>query len=79
MNPLERNPKVRQRVYDIMWMLGGVLTLTQIGFVAVPDTNQPVWLTVALAVFAGAATLTSYTARENVDLEYQGEHRLEEG
>ena len=90
MNPLERNPRLRQRVYDTMWVVGGGLTLTQIGFVSVPGAGQPTWLTVALAVFAGAATLTNYTARENVDLhpepepappaeEYQGEHRLEEG
>ena len=52
------DPRVRESVYTIFAVLGVALGATQVGFSAA-EQGQPVWLTVALAVYAflGAAGL----------------------
>lgn len=72
MNPLNENPHVRKVVYTVFWCVGLALGAVQVGFSAA-DAGQPVWLTVALAVFAFVGAGIGYTAsvhtpRRQVDL-----------
>ena len=64
MNPLENRPAIRSHVYTIFWCLGLALGATQVGFAAA-DAGQPVWLTVALAVYAFLGAGVGYTAGQN--------------
>lgn len=64
MNPLENNPQARATVYQLFWVLGLALGATQVGFAAA-ELGQPVWLTVALAVFAFLGVGVGYTAAQN--------------
>lgn len=65
------DPRVRESVYTIFAVLGVALGATQVGFSAA-EQGQPVWLTVALAVYAflGAAGLgvarANTPTRENI-------------
>ena len=65
MNPLADRPRARSVVYGILWVAGLVLTACQIGVGVIPDATQPVWLTVALAVFPAVAAYVGYTAQQN--------------
>ena len=65
MNPLSQYPSVRRYLYLGMWVVGLILTAAQIGVAAIPDAQQPGWLTVALAVFPAVATYVGYTAQQN--------------
>jgi hypothetical protein len=56
--------KVRGPIYAAYAILGLVLGATQVGF-ASANAGQPVWLTVALAVFAFVGTGIGYTAASN--------------
>lgn len=60
------SPAARKVAYAVAIAIGLVLSATQVGFVAA-EAGQPVWLTVALAVYAFvAASLGFTTARANV-------------
>lgn len=56
--------KVRGPIYAVYALLGLALGATQVGF-ASANAGQPVWLTVALAVFAFVGTGIGYTAASN--------------
>lgn len=56
--------KVRGPIYAMYALLGLALGATQVGFSAA-NAGQPVWLTVALAVFAFVGTGIGYTAASN--------------
>lgn len=64
MNPLESNPTARRRTYQVFWIVSLILGATQVGYAAA-DAGQPVWLTVALAVFAFLGVGIGYTAARN--------------
>lgn len=55
---------IRKRVYQIGAVLGGLLFLTQVGFVAA-QVVTPTWLTVALAVYAPLAAAGFAKAQAN--------------
>ena len=57
-------PKARKPIYAVYAIVGLVLGATQVGFSAA-DAGQPVWLTVALAVFAFVGTALGFTAASN--------------
>lgn len=65
MNPLESSPKARHIIYVIFWALGLGLGATQVGYSAA-NAGQPVWLTVALAVYAFLGVGVGYTASQNI-------------
>ena len=56
--------KVRGTLYSIYAVIGLGLGATQVGYSAA-QAGQPVWLTVALAVFAFVGTGIGYTAASN--------------
>lgn len=66
MNPLNEHPGARKVVYTVFWILGLAIGATQVGYAAA-DLGQPVWLTVALAVFAFVAAGIGFTAAANTD------------
>lgn len=57
-------PKARKPIYAVYAIVGLVLGATQVGFSAA-ESGQPVWLTVALAVFAFVGTALGFTAASN--------------
>lgn len=57
-------PKVRGPIYSGYAVVGLGLGATQVGYAAA-QADQPVWLTVALAVFAFLGTGIGYTAASN--------------
>jgi len=65
MNPLEQNDDLRKKIYTVFWVVGLLLGCAQVGYAAA-DLGQPVWLTVALAVFTFLAAGVGYTAKQNV-------------
>lgn len=65
MNPLTTIPAAQRRyVYAVYAWLGLVLGGTQVGY-ASAAVDQPVWLTVALGVFAFVGTAIGVTAVSN--------------
>lgn len=56
--------QARRTIYSAYAVLGLALGATQVGFSAA-DAGQPVWLTVALAVFAFVGTALGFTAAQN--------------
>ena len=64
-------PKIRKPLYAIYAVIGLVLGGTQVGFSAA-ELGQPVWLTVALAVFAFVGTALGFTASANTNQETDG-------
>lgn len=65
MNPLADNPKARKIVYTVLWAVGLVLTVAQVYVGAVPGTDQPAWLTGALAVYPVIGAYVGYQASKN--------------
>jgi len=61
-------PKIRKPLYAIYAVIGLILGGTQVGFSAA-ELGQPVWLTVALAVFAFVGTALGFTASANTNEE----------
>lgn len=59
------SPAKRKLLYEVLAVIGGLLTLTQVYFIA-SGTDQPAWLTGALAVFAAVAGLAHKLAGANV-------------
>ena len=57
-------PKARKPIYAVYAIIGLILGATQVGFSAA-EAGQPVWLTVALAVFAFVGTALGFTAASN--------------
>lgn len=57
-------PAIRSKVYAVYAVLGLVLGATQVGFAAA-ETGQPVWLTVALAVYAFVGGALGFVAQAN--------------
>lgn len=55
------SPEARAMVYTIFAFLGLGLGGTQVGYAAA-EAGQPVWLTVALAVYAFLGSAFGYTA-----------------
>ena len=68
MNPLNNHPRARKITYTAFWIIGLAIGATQVGYAAA-DLGQPVWLTVALAVFAFVAAGVGYTASTNTDVQ----------
>lgn len=66
LNPLERKPALRIRIYDAFWVVGLALGGTQVGYAAA-DVGQPTWLAVALTVYVFVGGAIGFTARQNVD------------
>lgn len=60
--------QARRAIYSVYAVLGLALGATQVGFSAA-DAGQPVWLTVALAVFAFVGTALGFTAAQNTGAE----------
>lgn len=46
------NPDNRKPIYRIFALLGLLIGAVQVGYSVVPDVEQPVWLSVVLAVYA---------------------------
>ena len=65
MNPLAERPDIRRRVYIGFWLLGLALGAAQTGYAAA-QAGQPVWLNVALSVYAFLGAGVGYTAQANV-------------
>lgn len=65
MNPLADRPDIRARVYAAFWLLGLALGAAQTGYAAA-QAGQPVWLNVALSVYAFLGAGVGYTAQANV-------------
>lgn len=61
-------PEVRKPIYAIYAILGVLLGATQVAYAAA-EAGQPVWLTVALAVFAFVGTALGFTAAANTPTE----------
>lgn len=59
----------RKRVYQALAVLGVLLFLTQTAYAAMPSVPQPLWLTVALAVYAPLAAGGFLKAQANTPLE----------
>lgn len=55
---------VRAHAYAVFAFVGVALGAVQVGFAAA-DLDQPVWLTVALAVYAFVGGALGFTARAN--------------
>jgi len=62
------NPKLHRKLYVAYALIGLILGSTQVGFSAA-DAGQPVWLTVALAVFAYVGVAFGFAAQSKVDAE----------
>jgi hypothetical protein len=62
---LKDYPKVRKVAYIVSTILGIALGAVQVGFAAA-SAGQPVWLTVAFAVYAFVAAAMGVTASTNV-------------
>lgn len=85
---VDANPSLRRKVYTAYALIGFVLGAIQVG-VAAAETGQPVWLTVAFAVFGFAGTAFGFGARSKVDAtpitapvvieQGTGRHRAEAG
>lgn len=65
MTPLEQYPAARRAVYHLLWVAGLVLLAAQLGVAAIEEWTQPVWLTVALAVYPAIGTYVGYQAQAN--------------
>lgn len=63
------SPAVRSKLYAVYAVVGLVLGSTQVGYSAA-NSGQPVWLTVALAVFAFIGTGLGFVAQANTPVEY---------
>lgn len=61
-------PAIRSKVYAFYAVLGLVLGATQVGFSAA-EAGQPVWLTVALAVYAFVGGALGFVAQANTPSE----------
>lgn len=60
------NPRLRRTLYTAYALIGLALGSTQVAYSAA-EAGQPVWLTVALAVFAYVGTAFGFGARAKVD------------
>lgn len=67
LNEIIPDPNKRKPLYQAFAGVGLLIGAVQIAFASIPDTTQPVWLTVALSVYAflGAAGFT--VAQANTD------------
>jgi len=65
-------PKARGILYQTYAIVGLLLGGTQVGFSAA-DLGQPMWLTIALSVFAFLGTGLGLTAASNTPINGQGE------
>ncbi|MGC0143465.1 hypothetical protein [Pseudactinotalea sp. Z1732] len=63
---VQGNPKLRRVLYAAYAIVGLGLGSTQVGFSAA-ETGQPMWLTVALAVFAYVGVAFGFAAQSKVD------------
>lgn len=61
------DPGLRKNIYRGFGVVGLSLGATQVGYSAA-EAGQPVWLTVALAVFGFVAGAVGYTAQSNTDV-----------
>lgn len=61
-------PAIRSKVYAVYAVLGLILGATQVGFAAA-EAGQPVWLTVALAVYAFVGGALGFVAQANTPSE----------
>jgi len=61
-------PRVRAIAYQVYAALGLLIGATQVGFSAA-ELGQPVWLTVALAVFAFLGVALGMTAASNTQVD----------
>lgn len=69
MNPLTNlPPKVRAALYTASFFIGLTLAATQVGYQAA-DAGFPVWLKVALSVYAFVAAGLGLTAASNTPKE----------
>lgn len=64
MNPLNEYPGARKVAYIVSFVVGLALGAVQVGF-ASADQGQPVWLTVALSVYAFIGAGLGLTAAQN--------------
>jgi hypothetical protein len=74
MNPLDTYPGVRKALYLILWVVGLILTVWQVGVGVVDGAQQPTALTVGLACFPVFAAYVGYTAQQNVNDTKKGLH-----
>lgn len=59
------NPTLRKRLYGVYALAGLLLGSTQVGYAAA-EAGQPVWLTVALAVYAYVGVAFGFAAQSKV-------------
>lgn len=59
------NPALRKRLYGVYAVAGLLLGSTQVGYAAA-EAGQPVWLTVALAVYAYVGVAFGFAAQSKV-------------
>lgn len=69
MNPLSDYPRVRKALYQIFWVIGGLLVVAQVAVAAIPDATQPTLLTVLLAAYPAAGAYIGYQAQQNTPRE----------
>jgi hypothetical protein len=61
---LKNYPEARKIAYIVSFVLGGVLGAIQVGFAA-SGGGQPIWLNIALAVYAWVGTYVGIQAATN--------------
>lgn len=64
--PLDGYPGVRKALYLILWVVGLILTLWQVGVGVIDGMQQPAALTIGLACYPVFAAYVGYTAQQNV-------------
>lgn len=65
MNPLDANPKIRNVVYTIQWIVSGVLGAIGVVLFVIDPANIPIWYTAATAVVSFAWTYTGLQAKRH--------------
>lgn len=70
------NPGLRKKIYAVYAIIGLALGSVQVGYSAA-EAGQPVWLTVALAVFAYVGGAVGFAAQSNVDAKPAGRYRAD--
>lgn len=64
-------PAIRSKAYAVYATVGLLLGATQVGFAAA-EAGQPVWLTVALAVYAFVGGALGFVAQANTPVRRPG-------
>lgn len=66
-NPLDEYPKVRKILYDVQWVISGVMVLIATGY-GVAGEVLPRWYGITAAVLSAFWAYTGITARGNTPI-----------